>query len=185
LSPALAPVSPAAFNRAVALLRLVLHDLQSTAGASIAGSRLEDAMRTLNLTQTEVARLRGEPSHRLPEIPQSSVQPPSASHACKLVEAMRDFVHQQYHRPINLDEVASSMRMNASYLSSLFRRTTGVTFHHFLQEVRLTKAKELLRDPRNRISNVAAAAGYASLDAFRHAFRASEGLPPTAWRAGR
>ena len=97
---------------------------------------------------------------------------------------MRDYVHQHYYRPINLAEVASAMKMNASYLSALFSQTTGVTFHHFLEEVRLSKAKELLHDPRNRIGDVARAAGYASPDAFRHAFKAHEGLSPDAWRAG-
>ena len=97
---------------------------------------------------------------------------------------MLDFVHQHYHRPISLDDLASAMRMNASYLSTLFSQTTGVTFHQFLEEVRLSKAKALLRDPRNRVGEVACAAGYASPDAFRHAFRAHEGLSPEAWRAG-
>jgi two-component system response regulator YesN len=76
------------------------------------------------------------------------------------------------------------MKMNASYLCTLFSQTTGVTFHHFLEEVRLTKARALLRDPRNRVGAVAHAAGYASPDAFRHAFRAHEGLSPEDWRAG-
>jgi two-component system response regulator YesN len=48
------------------------------------------------------------------------------------------------------------MKTNASYLSALFSQTTGVTFHEFLEEVRLSKAKELLRDPRKREAAVAA-----------------------------
>jgi AraC-like DNA-binding protein len=97
---------------------------------------------------------------------------------------MLEHVRQHYHCPINLGDVASTMKMNASYLSALFSQTTGVTFHHFLEEVRLSKAKEMLRDPRSRVAEVARAAGYASLDAFRHAFKAHEGLSPEAWRAG-
>ena len=176
----------------------ILHDLESTAQARMARSGLENALRRLNNTQTEAARLRGELRHRLPGLPESTV--PSASdghvtrhlhpsfssgsHAQKLVEAMGDYVHQHYHRPINLDDLASAMKMNASYLSALFSQTTGVTFHQFLEEVRLSKARELLRDPRNRVGEVADAAGYASPDAFRHAFKAHEGLSPEAWRAG-
>jgi two-component system response regulator YesN len=83
-----------------------------------------------------------------------------------------------------LGDLASAMKMNASYLSALFSQTTGVTFHHFLEEVRLFKAKELLRDPRNRVGEAAYAAGYASPDAFRHSFKAHERLSPEAWRAG-
>jgi len=178
------PVSPAAFHHAVALARLILHDLESSAQARMARSGLDNALRRLNSTQTEATRLRGELRHRLPDLPESTVQPRLGSHAQKLVEAMGDYVHQHGHRPISLDDLASAMRMNASYLSTLFSQTTGVTFHQFLEEVRLSKAKELLRDPRNRVGQVACAAGYAGPDAFRHAFKAHEGLSPEAWRAG-
>ena len=97
---------------------------------------------------------------------------------------MSDYVHQHYHRPISLDELASAMKRNASYLSALFSRTTGVTFHQFLEEVRLSKARELLRDPRNRVGKVARAAGYANPDSFRHAFKSHEGLSPEALAGG-
>jgi AraC-like DNA-binding protein len=178
-------VSAAAFQHAVALTRLVPHDLESTAQARMAKSGLEDALRKLNDTQIGAARLRGELRHQqLPDLPESTIQPGLGSHAQKLVDAMRDYVHDHYHRPINLKELASAMKMNASYLSALFSQTTGVTFHQFLEELWLSKAKELLRDPRNRIGEVARAAGYASPVSFRHAFKAHEGLSPAAWCAG-
>jgi two-component system response regulator YesN len=138
----------------------------------------------LKNTQIEAARRRGELRRRLPGLPESTVQPGLGNHAQKLVEAMADYVHQHGHRPISLDELASAMKMNASYLSALFSQTTGVTFHQFLENIRLSKAKELLHDPRNRVREVACAAGYASPDSFRHAFKAHEGLSPGVWRGG-
>jgi two-component system response regulator YesN len=169
----------------VALARLILHDLESTAQARMAGSGLEKALRRLNNAQTEAARLRLELRHRLPGLPESAVQPGLGSHAQKVVGAMLDYARQHSNRPITLDDLATEMKMNASYLSALFSQTTGMTFHRFLEEVRLSKAKEMLRDPRNRIGQVAGAAGYGSPDAFRHAFKSREGLSPEAWRAGR
>jgi two-component system response regulator YesN len=150
----------------------------------MARSGLENALRRLHNTRTEAARLRGELRHRLPDLPESTVQPFLGSHAQKIVDAMLDYVDQHYFHPVSLEELASAMKMNASYLSALFSQTTGVTFHEFLGEIRLSKARELLRDPRNRVDEVARAAGYASPDAFRHAFKAHEGLSPEAWRAG-
>ncbi len=182
------PISPAAFHDAVALVRLLLHDLESAAQARMAEDRLGNALRRLKNTQTETARLRGELRRRLPDLPPSTINsPPSTipkSHARKLVETIHDHVRQHYHRPINLKELALAMKRNASYLSTVFCQTTGVTFHQFLEEVRLSKAKELLRDPRNRVGEVACTVGYASPDSFRHAFKNHEGLSPEAWRAG-
>ncbi|MGP8199845.1 MAG: helix-turn-helix domain-containing protein [Limisphaerales bacterium] len=166
-------VSPATFHHAVDLARLILHDLQSTAQARGAVN-----------TQAEAPRRGREFRHRLPDVPESTVQPGLGSHRRKLVQAMLDYVHQNYHRPIGLGELALEMKMNASYLSALFSHTTGVAFHHFLEEARLSKARDLLRNPRNHVGEVARAVGYASYDAFRHAFKAHEGLSPEAWRAG-
>ncbi len=176
--------SRAAFQRAVALARLLLHDLESTAEARMEGIRLKNALWRLNITQTEDPCPNGELRPRLPDFPEHTAQPDLGSHARKLVDAMCDYVHQNYQRPINLKELASAMKMNASYLSALFSQTTGVPFHQFLEEVRVSKAKKLLRELRSRVREVANAVGYASPDAFRHAFKAHVGLSPEAWRAG-
>jgi AraC-like DNA-binding protein len=176
--------SPAAFHHAVVLARLILHDLVSTAQAGMARSGWDNALRRLNHTQIEATRLGAELRRRLPGLPESTGQPGLRSHAQKLVDVMLDFIHHHYHRQISLDDLASAMRMNASYLSALFSQTTGVPFHQFLEEVRLSKAKELLRNPRNRVGEVACAAGYARPDSFRRAFKAHEGDSPESWRAG-
>ena len=63
----LEPVSAAAFHDAVALARLILHDLESTAQARMARSGLDNALRRLNNTQTEAMRLRRELRWRLPD----------------------------------------------------------------------------------------------------------------------
>ena len=73
--------------------------------------------------------------------------------------------------------------MNASYLSSLFAGTMGVHFPRYLNEFRLAKAMELLRDPLCRICDVAAATGYTSPNHFNNVFKTMVGVPPSVWRA--
>jgi AraC-like DNA-binding protein len=167
------PASRVTFGHAVDLARLILHDLESAARARTARSEL-------NNTQTEAVYPHEELRPRLPSLPQSTIP---KSHTQKLVEEMADYVHQHYYRPISLKDLTSVMKRNASYLSALFSQTTGITFHHYLEVLRLSKAKELLRDPRNRVGEVARAVGYASPISFRHAFKAHLGLSPEAWRA--
>jgi len=177
-------VSPADFRQAIALVRLVRHDLEAMAQAWRTGRDLELVSRRLSQAETEVARWRGELCQRLPALPPEGVQPQPGSRAEKLVARMLDYVQQHSHHPISLGELAAAMQMNASYLSDVFRRTTGMTFQHYLQEVRLAKARMLLRDPRLQVREVARVAGYASPDAFRHAFKAHAGVSPEAWRTG-
>ena len=83
---------------------------------------------------------------------------------------------------MQLHDLAVAMRLNPSYVSSLFSTTLGVTFHHYVEELRITRAKDFLRDPIKRVSDVAYAVGYPNPNHFRNVFAARVGVPPSAWR---
>ena len=83
-------------------------------------------------------------------------------------------------RALSVCSVVGNLRSRLA--RPLFSHATGITFHHFVEGVRLARAKGLLRNPRCCVCEAACAVGYASADAFRHAFKAREGLAPTAWR---
>jgi len=168
-----APVSRAdrrAFCHAVSLTRLIVHDLHATLETRPAFY----APRSTNLT---VGR-----ASRLPEQSGASNQQPGHSHSQQIVQRMLDYIHEHYSRPIQLGDVAAVVNMNAAYVSSLFSTTTGVTFHHYLEELRLAKAKNLLQDPVNRVREVAYAVGYTDPKYFRDVFKARVGISPSAWR---
>ena len=76
----------------------------------------------------------------------------------------------------------AAMNLNAAYVSDLFAATTGVTFHHYLEELRLARAKDLLCDPVQQICEVACAVGYTNPNHFRNVFRSRVGMPPSTWR---
>jgi len=101
----------------------------------------------------------------------------------RLAHALLEYVDTHFREPINLSDLASVFRVDPAYVSTLFHRAHGVTFHEYLEKLRMSYARNLLTDPRNRIAEVAQASGYASTDAFRHAFKAREKLSPKAWRA--
>jgi PAS domain S-box-containing protein len=160
----------------------IVRDLTGRPQADTARVEFSARFQALHAKMPEANVEPGEPppSDSLPACP---MRPDAGSRARQIVATMAEYVQQHCHRPINLGDVAVAMKMNRFYLSTLFHQTTGTTFTHFLRDVRLARAQELLRDRRNRINEVAAAAGYASADAFRHAFRAYVGLSPKAWRA--
>ena len=83
---------------------------------------------------------------------------------------------------MQLGDLAVAMNMNGAYLCKLFSTTTDVTFHHYLEQLRLAKAKELLHDPVNRVCEVACAVGYVNPNHFREVFKAYVGTSPSAWR---
>ena len=153
------------FQRAVSLARLIRHDLEGTLkaeGGDHAG--LSSGSRPVRpLIAGGRARL-------------------ASKHSRQMVEAMLDYIQRHYSHPLQLSDLAATFNLNAAYVSDLFSTTLGVTFHHYLEELRLAKAKELLRDPRQRVCEVARAVGYTNPNHFRNVFSARVGRSPTAWR---
>ena len=75
--------------------------------------------------------------------------------------------------------------MNASYLSSLFKKCTGVNFIDYVTDQRISAAKVLLDDPLRSTAEIASMIGYESASYFTRAFKKRTGMTPTEYRKGR
>lgn len=164
--------------RRMALLRLLHHNLSLSIQIRLLQSEL-DRVRT-QVQQPEARRgcRGGHPGRRPTAVPAGML----GSHASQVVQKVVDYTLQHYQQPMALREVAVHLKLNPNYLSNLFHKVKGVTYHHFLDDLRLRKARELLRDPLARICEVARSVGYASPNHFRAVFKAHVGLAPTTYR---
>jgi len=172
-------VRAAKFEQGIALLRLLKRDLEMALRAATAEIALERLHRRLPVLRKEAKLVRALQRESDATI---FIGGRGGSHAQRIAQRMVAYVHDHFHRPMSLAQMAAAMKMNAAYLSDLFSRQLGMTFHHYLTEVRMAKARQLLLNPHRRISEVAGAVGYASADQFRHAFKAHAGVPPSQWR---
>lgn len=63
----------------------------------------------------------------------------------KIVNDIRKYVEKHYMRPdLSLEMVASEVSLSRSYVGKLFKAYCQISFNDYLNEVRLTKARELL-----------------------------------------
>jgi AraC-like DNA-binding protein len=164
------------FSRAVSLTRLIFHDLKGTLEAGRAAVYVESrhnapAAQPGHFSDTSGVGLAEPHSHSV-----------NGNHRQQLVQRMLDYIQRHYSHPIQLRDLAAAVNLNASYVSSLLSATLGVTFHQYLEELRLARAKVLLRDPVKRVSEVAYAVGYSNANHFRNVFSTHLGLSPSAWR---
>ena len=79
--------------------------------------------------------------------------------------------------------VATLLTMHPRTLNRRLR-TEGTCFAVLLNECRYDIARELLRDTRLPVQDIAILLGYAERASFDHAFRRWSGMTPTIWRAG-
>ena len=90
--------------------------------------------------------------------------------------------HNYMMYDISLDSVSAILNLNASYFSTLFKRTFQVNFLDYLTELRMDAAKELLMDPLRSTAEVASMVGYESANYFTRAFKKNIGMTPTDYR---
>jgi two-component system response regulator YesN len=83
---------------------------------------------------------------------------------------------------ISLDSAALAVNVSPFYLSKLFKEKKGQNFIAYVTDIRLEKARELLRDPRSSVKEVSAAAGYNDQNYFSKIFRNKFGMSPTEFR---
>lgn len=78
----------------------------------------------------------------------------------------------------SLEELSGAFGYNYSYLSDLFRATTGNTISDYYKRRRLELAKEMLREGSMSVTEIAERLGYSSLYAFSRAFKEAHGTSP-------
>jgi Response regulator containing CheY-like receiver domain and AraC-type DNA-binding domain len=98
-----------------------------------------------------------------------------------LNEAIR-YIHECYHKPLDLAMVSNHVSLNYAYFSNLFKKNVGKGFAEYLRDVRLDKARRLLAETEHKIVEVAAMVGYDSYKSFTRAFRDVMHMQPTEYR---
>lgn len=100
-----------------------------------------------------------------------------------LMGKVRKYLQHNYMMyDISLDSVSTILNLNASYFSSLFKRTFQISFLDYLTELRMDAAKGLLTDPLRSTAEVANMVGYESANYFTRAFKKKVGMTPTEYR---
>jgi len=90
-------------------------------------------------------------------------------------------VAERYMEHISLNDAADLVDLNPVYLSVLFKRETGINFKDYVINVRMDKAKELLRQGEP-INQVAELVGYQDSKYFSRLFARVVGVNPTQYK---
>jgi len=95
----------------------------------------------------------------------------------------RGYIRDHFSDQLSLGLVAKAVNMSANYFSEKFKQTTGMRFVEYVARSRVEKARNLLQNPKLRISEVAFDVGFQSLSQFNRTFRNLTGQSPRDYRA--
>ncbi|MCX7843668.1 MAG: response regulator [Clostridia bacterium] len=100
----------------------------------------------------------------------------------KIIYIVQEYIKKHYSKNLSLDVLANYVCMNSAYFSSLFKRETGQTLTNYIMDVRLNKAIELLKDPINKIYEIAEKVGFDDDKYFSKVFKKKFGVTPSEFR---
>ena len=95
---------------------------------------------------------------------------------------VRKFLDQHFEEKISLDELADVFFINKYHLARSFKEQFGVSIYTYLQNVRITKAKQLLRFTKLSMEEISLQCGLGSGYYFSRVFKSVEGISPREYR---
>ena len=99
-----------------------------------------------------------------------------------LVKEVNKVIKENYGNKANLRFIAMQLHVNSSYLSRLYKKETGESVTDALNRYRIEKAKKLLENPANKISEVGYSVGIDDPAYFTHVFSKYTGKSPSEYR---
>jgi two-component system response regulator YesN len=101
-----------------------------------------------------------------------------------VLETAISFIGKNYTEDsISLNKVACAANVSANHFSALFSREMKKTFIEYLTELRMNKAKQLLRCTDKRSGEIAMEIGYKDSHYFSYLFKKTQGITPSDYRS--
>jgi len=99
-----------------------------------------------------------------------------------IIESIKEYITDHYTEDISLTALSERFFLNPFYLSQLFKKKTGYTYIHFLINIRMEKAKELLSGKNMKVVNVCHRVGYENVQHFSRTFEKIVGVKPSMYK---
>ena len=143
---------------------------------------LRDKVRSLILSRGDETRNRRRLENEKATAIQREKSACNAGNYYKIQRALK-FINDNFMENIGRDEVAKEACMVPTYFSKIFKEITGRGFHDYLNDCRITRAKEILiGGSRLPITDIALALGYGDITTFERIFKKSVGVTPLQFR---
>lgn len=94
-----------------------------------------------------------------------------------------DYIHATYQANLSLHDLASVSALSRFHFLREFKRAFGISPHQYVMDLRISRAKDLLRTTSMEVHAVGRSVGFDTASSFSRQFRNQVGVYPTTWRA--
>lgn len=100
-----------------------------------------------------------------------------------IVSEIISIINSEYSDPnLSLNKISEKIYLSPAYICVLFKEVTNKTIVQYINEFRIEKSLELLRQNKYRIKDIATMVGFEDSNYFSKIFRKIKGISPTDYR---
>lgn len=100
----------------------------------------------------------------------------------KFLRDVTSYVREHLCQGLSVDQMAKDLYMSRSYLSTKFKKETGMTLSAYIQEQQILRAKEYLKNTDKSILEISTYLGFSSQGYFQNVFKKQTGMTPKEFR---
>ncbi|MDT8427790.1 MAG: helix-turn-helix domain-containing protein [Pseudomonadales bacterium] len=104
------------------------------------------------------------------------------SHHDEAIIKVQEWLQINYSKAITVRELSQRFNINLRSFNRRFLAASGITPVHYLQEIRIRQARELLKRSNLSIAEIAFSVGYQDISYFSGLFRKLNGVTPNQYR---
>ena len=100
----------------------------------------------------------------------------------KPIDDVITYLKENVYAPLTIDDVCQKTAYSKAYLFRIFKAKTGKTIMRYFAELKIYHAKQLLRENRLSVSEIAEKLAFSSPDYFIKTFKKLTGLTPLGYK---
>ncbi len=100
----------------------------------------------------------------------------------RMIDNVISEIREHYMEDISLTSLSTKYNISMGHLSKMIKESLSVNFSDYIASLRIQRAKELLRDDRLSIQEIAEIVGYNDYFYFTKVFKRVEGISPSKYR---
>lgn len=101
----------------------------------------------------------------------------------QFMRTISTYIHDHLTDDISINQMAKDLYMSRSHLSTKFKQESGMTLSTYIQQQKIKKAKEYLKNSNRTILEISTFLGFSSQGYFQNVFKKIVGMTPKEYRA--
>jgi two-component system response regulator YesN len=101
----------------------------------------------------------------------------------RIIQKLNKYIAEHLNKDLSLAILADAVYLNPSYLSSLYKSSTGRNISDYITELRVERAKTLLAESHAKVQDIALAVGFDTAGYFTRFFKRHVGVTPQEFRS--